>query len=403
MPNKIAPAPAAAPATPEPSPIQAPGGASIPTVNANDKKPSAVVAKLTEPDRREPKVRGPREALGIDRRDDPDANIRKQRAEQKTKERDAATGQFVKQPKAKAKPKTEKPPIEAVRPQPPTFEPTPPAPAAAPEPAPQPPVSKIKIGDREMTPEEVAEHVAKLEAAATAKAAAPEPPATPEPAKPTAEELSAQEAQKDTDFIAQHAPGYTPTQEQMDAMLASGDGKLLGEFIARAVLDARKLIASAVNPMFKQLEDRMAPALSQSEQVAQYQAETDFLAIPEHKDIAAHPEAKQAIRQAGALLHQHYDQLQRLIAGKVATPEEIKFAAALENREQWNADIAYHARRILAQSKPAAATPAPAPAIAPAPTPRPAPPNGQPNGGTASAPSMSTAAAVRARIAHTRY
>lgn len=395
MPDPVAP-----PAPVSPS-LEAPGGASIQTINAADAKPSGVTVPEGPQaiDAPEPRKLSVKEFL--QRKGDTDSKISLERMTPKERTRDPKTGEFVKQPKKK--------PAQVVKVEKPGTTPatgaTPAEPAA--EPTLPPPVNKIKVGDREMTEEEVAAHIAKLESAAKAPPAAPpapevkktdEPPAAPEKpaaAEPTPEEIKARE----DIFIADQAKHFTPTQEQFDDMLATGNPKLFGEMIAKGLLEARKFMANAVNPIFDRLERNIEPMLTREQQIAQYQAESDFLSVPENKDLATHADQqkmKTILRKVNEDQHAEYALYQQLKATNQPIPSFLQKVANYEGNG-WVPYMADAIRKELALSPPPPPAPATPPA-APKPAPRPAPPTGQPIGAGGSTAPVSSQSAVIARI-----
>lgn len=407
-------------ATPEPvatvSPaIEAPGGAAIQTINAAEAKPSAVTIVEAPKSPQMPEARKLSVKEFLQRKGDTDSKISLEKLDEKGRERDPATGKFVKQPKAKPA-KT----VPAVKPNAPQAEAPAPTETVAAEPTLPAPVSKIKVGDQEMTEEEVQAHIAKLEAAAKAPPAAeapkaPEPPAkpaepAPAPAAPTPEEIKAREDA----FIAEHAKFFAltaedmPTQQKIDEFLASGKPELFAEILTTATaklaakihMRDRQFMAEQVNPHFDRLQQNLEPVMSQQQQIREYQAERDFLSLPQHKDIADAPDASKALREAGAQLHEEYDAYHAFKSQGQTIPSFLAKAAAYEG-EGWAPALAARTRQIIASRAPVApaapATPPAAP-IAPKPAPRPAPPGGQPTGaGGATAP-VSSQQAVLARV-----
>lgn len=277
---------------------------------------------------------------------------------------------------------------------------------AAPEPA---PVAKIKVGDQEMTPEEVIAHIAKLteraNAAPTLPVAAPEPPKAPEPPAPapSAEETQAEEARRDAEFTQNFIAQQGIKQEDIDKMLATGDAAPLNIALARLAMDNRKFIANHVNAAIDEIRNATGPLLERESQLTEFQKEYNFFADAENKDIADAKDAgKQAYREGTKLVKGYLDQLARLVKSGAATPEETATAKKLENPEQFAADVAYHARNAL-RSRIAAAPVSTAPPVTPPapPKPRPEPPGGQPTG-AGGAPAVSSQRATISRIAHTR-
>jgi uncharacterized protein YciI len=387
-----------APAAPSPVPAEGPTGP-IQTLNAAESKSTVVTPS---PNAKPEKPSAPATQV----RPEPRVVSRKELAERGRVS--VAEKLLGREPK---KPETPRAPDGKFAPKDPNAPAAPKPPAkpkeeAAPEPVAEP--AKIKVGDQEMTEAEVQAHIAKLtekaNAAPTLPVAAPEPPKAPEPPapQPTAEETQAEEARKDAEFTQNFIAAHGIKQEDIDKMLATGDSGPLNAALARVAMDARKFIADHVNKAIDEIRSGISPVLERESQLSEFQKEYNFLAAPENKDIADAKDAgKQAYREGAKLVRGYLDQLTRLVKSGAATPEEIATAKALETPEQFAADVAYHARNAL-RSRQAAAPVSTAPVTPPAPPkPRPEPPGGQPTGAGGGAP-VSTQAAVRARIAHTR-
>lgn len=297
--------------------------------------------------------------------------------------KEAAKGSTI-IPVPKIKTKVEKPAEPAEAPAATKESETPTTAAAT---APEPPV-KVKIGDAEMTPDEIAAKIAELEAKAKAPEPKPEPVA--EPAKPAAktltpEERAAEEKRLDDEYLAKASEKYTLPEADLDVLLSGGEPavKLFAKLRAQDALETRRWVEETMNPILRDLE----PVLEMHAQVAKYQEEARFFTANE--DLRPH---QKTVRAVEAALRKHY-------------PEQ--YAAMTET--QRHAEVATNVKAILAEFQPAAAPTTPAPAAvspeppkpapaAPAPAkPRPAPATGQ-VGGSASPRAVNPQAAMVQRL-----
>jgi hypothetical protein len=162
-----------------------------------------------------------------------------------------------------------------------------PVPAAA-------PVAKIKIGDKEFTPEELQAHVAELEKKATTPpVAAPVAPKPPE--QVTAEQKTAQEAH--TKFLDEMVKGVNLandgialTEDQLDGILSGGAfavksmQDILTRQSAATELRTRQWVEEQLNPI---LED-ISKAINPMQQATAKQQQEQWIATVE----TAHPDLK---------------------------------------------------------------------------------------------------------------
>lgn len=231
--------------------------------------------------------------------------------------------------------------------------------APAPVVPPIAPVAKVKIGDKEMTPEEVAKYVADLEA----KAKPPEPAKPDVPATPTDDDRKKQEEA----FYETASTAYTPTPDEFDSILAGGPEavKSFGRALSKVDLSARKWMESQLNPILDSIDKRMQPLLAQQNQIQQYTRENNFLAA--NPDIKAHAQGLEESRKVEAALQEKRGRIQRLISASAATAQEIEFAKTYDTStpEQLQEDIAFHTRQRLG-IKPGA-EPVPVAPVAPVP------------------------------------
>lgn len=356
----------------------------IQAINANESKPSAIAAP--ESTRPEPRVLGPKKLADRSR-----VSVAEKLLGRTSKDEPPRTpdGKFAAPEGKKVAPKAK---VETPAPNPASE------PVAPVEPAPV--VTKIKIGEQEMTPEEVTAHVAKLEAAANAQKPAliaPEPPKAPEPAAvvQSAQELEAEEKAREDAFLADFSERVGVKQEDFDKILANGDAVAFNQALARVAMDLRRFATNQINPAIDELRNGMKPIMARESELSEFQKEHNFLAA--NKDLAGE-EGKKAYREGKRFVDGYHDQLKRLVKSGVATADEIENAKTLDDPERFANYVGEHARYIFKASQPAPV--AVAPVVVP-PKPRPQPPGGQPVGAGGGAP-VSQAKAMQARMAHTR-
>jgi hypothetical protein len=184
--------------------------------------------------------------------------------------------------------------------------PAPPQPATSVAPAPQ----KFKVGDQEMTGEQLAAFVQGLQARSTQPQ-----PATSVPTQPTAPARSPEQErefvrQRETQFVNETAPaidlniaGLKTTPEQADILAAGGQpaaalrDEMNQKAVAYATLLARKTIAAELNPIIKthaqaiqstQQETlrSMTPVIEHMQSLAAFETEQQFAA--EYPDLLPH-------------------------------------------------------------------------------------------------------------------
>lgn len=171
---------------------------------------------------------------------------------------------------------------------------TPAAPPAAPAIAapaagatPPAPAEKIKIAGKEYTVEELEAELKKQPAAPAAPAPQEEAPSQ----KPmTEDEVKAAEAK----FIADTSATLdTPlSEEQMDTILAGGKNavSLLQQIrktdMATSILQARKGIAQALDPIMNQIFAAVKPLVQQHQDLQRYQIKQQF--VTKHADFSPH-------------------------------------------------------------------------------------------------------------------
>lgn len=184
------------------------------------------------------------------------------------------------------------------------------------EPEPEPPQAsaptKLKIGDKEMTPEEIEAHIAALEAKAngTAEPAkqpdAKQPAAKKEPEKKlTPEEQQAEDQRLDSEYLDQRAKDFLPTEKEMDIILYGGEpaAKLFAQKLAQTELATRKWAEQTLNPIIEQLHSMAQPAFEMYQKVQAYQEEQDFYGNAAYADLKPH---QAQVRRIDAIMRQKY-------------------------------------------------------------------------------------------------
>lgn len=224
---------------------------------------------------------------------------------------------------------------------------------------------KIKIGDEEKTAEEWAAYHKELaeKAGKPAEVAKVEELAKVEP-KP--EDIDAQRKQARDDWEKKTRENYAqfkPTQDQVDKALASGNPDELYEmFTLRPMLaleeNIRLWVQNSVNPLFEQLDGQLSPIASSQQQLAQYQAENQFLAAnPEIKAVTDADPAKLAVhRQVSEDLRQEMEEKEILLA---SNPNNHRAQARLDAlSKDFLGEMARETKaRYAAQGVAAASTP----------------------------------------------
>lgn len=365
------------------SPATAPAGISVETIPSVDAKAPSAPAPKAEPINAAkelgltPRVQGPKEALGVESPKKAAEKMSKELRERHAKPTlpaRARTGQFTKAVDTDhTTPKAEEPKPEVTAPEPPK-------PVAAETP-------KIKIGDKEMTADEIAAELKTLREKAEPKTELPPAAKVEEPEKKP-EEIEAERKAKETEALAAISKGYAPTEEELDTILSGGKGavELFAQKLASVELNTRKWMEETLNPILKDLYAGLTPITKREQEIAAYTAEANFL--NSYPDIKAHEKGQIEAREVSQLLHNRYDRIQQLIAAGVATAEETKFVQEFESTtpEQFADDVAHHVRQRLGitgvaapatQPVSGAAAPAVVETPAPAPAARPAPHTGQ--------------------------
>lgn len=249
---------------------------------------------------------------------------------------------------------------------------TPPAKVAA---APPP---KFKIGDQEKTAEEWAAYHKEL----SDKAAKTEKPAesakVEEAAKtdPKPEEIEAEQKARRDAWYESALKEYLPSQEDFDKMLANGDPRAYAESFVKVEENLRKWAISTFGPHLTELNGALTPIATQQAQMAQYQAENQFLdSHPEIKSVVTADPAKLAVhRQVNEDLRQEMDYLTKFTADNPSNTVAKTRLAALN--ADFLGEMAKETKARYAAS--GVAAPTPAPAAAPTPVAKKAPPAEKP-------------------------
>lgn len=255
---------------------------------------------------------------------------------------------------------------------------------------PEPP-AKIKIGDEELTPEEIAD---RLKAAKEPKKEEIKPDTTEADEKARGEAL----AKKREAFLTSKLTAiFTPEQKKkMDQQLIDGKYEEFFRPILDLILDRYEDSISQADRAISNVESRIKPLDEHYQTIQTFRKENEFL--DKFPDIKADQKAVAEARAVRTAMSGYYDQIQQKIAQGTATAEEKQTAERFEKAtaEEYDESVAAHTRQRLGltgkepepppvDKKPVATPPA---SIAPTPKPQPKPPTGQPPGGVASPTAM---------------
>lgn len=383
--------PAGGGSTPAPaiavSAADSPTGADIPVTPRTQSSPPVVIQEAgTQDPKTAPRVKqkgvetSAAKLLGLEETPQEEAA----REAKEYRERDKS-GRFTKQPEIGKKAAAA--PAEPVK----LGEPTPPV---TPPPVPAPVVAKIKVGDKEMTPEEAAARIAELEKAST-PSAIPTPPVVPEVPKDEAA-IAAETKAREDKFIADHIQHYLMDAKdggEYDQMLAGGPkgAEAFARMLAKAVMHSRQFTAARLSEARNEFDSITAgfqPLQDQFTLTQQYQSENQFLDA--NKDIKEHATGLQVMREVSHELHDEHGDLLALMAASPNSPNTARYQArakVLENEFISELGKATRARlNIGAASTPSTTPPAPAATVPPAATPpkaRPPAPTGNLGGSRA--------------------
>ncbi len=287
------------------------------------------------------------------------------------------TGRFVKTEIGKKKPAAAAPVVP-----PKLGEPTPTPAPVKPATPPAPVVTKIKVGDKELTPEEAAARIAELEKAQ--KPAEPAPVTEP-PKDDTA--IAAEEKAREDKFITDTMQHYLLDAKdggEYDQMLAGGEkgAQAFARMFAKAEMRARQFSAAKLSEAYAHMDGidgKFKPVLERDTLAQQYQSEHQFLEA--NADIKGHATGLQTMREVSQELHSEHDDLLALMAATPNSPNIARYQArakALETDFLAELAKATRAKLNLGATPPPAAPAVPAttpPAAAPA-KPRPPAPTG---------------------------
>lgn len=325
-------------------------------------------------------IQGPKEALG--KLATPEKVVRDQlktlkerhspkivvpRADVKTEEKTGKLAGRERDEKGRVLPKTERVVDDTVKP--------PAKPEAKVEPA------KIKIGDEELTAEQIAERL---------KAAQPKKEEKPPEAKgPSEEEQRAELTQRREAFLKSKLDAiFTPEQKKkMDQQLIDGKYEEFFRPILDLILDRYEDSISQADRAISAVGDKLKPLDEHYQTIQQFRKESEFL--EKFPDIKADQKAVAEARAVRTAMDNYYDQIQQKIAQGTATTDEKQVAERFERATaaEYDESVAAHTRQRLgltgkSPEKPAQAAPVATPAAPPA-KPQPKPPTGQPPGGVA--------------------
>lgn len=240
------------------------------------------------------------------------------------KVRDAATGKYAKLADLGKKPE------EPVK----LGEPTP---KPEPKPAPKPveavkvePV-KVKIGSEEKTSEEWEKHFKELAEKAEKAGKPPEEPVVAK--KP--EEIEAEQKKTRDEWLAKTAARFTLDQKAFDKAIADGDPKPFGELIARAIEEQRQWVAEVMQPHLEKItgfDSRLNPLLERDQQIAAYQAESEFL--EQNQDIKGHAQGLKIMREVAQELHNEHDDILQLLAVNPQSPNAPRYQTRAQELEK---------------------------------------------------------------------
>lgn len=261
--------------------------------------------------------------------------------------------------------------------------------AKAPEPAPE---AKVKIGDKEMTPKEIADRFKELEEKANKPAAPVEKKPDPNAPENKPEEIEAEKAASRKNYIESEAKNFKPEdygltidEGTFDTILAGGKEGVsafldtLAKVAVGAELRVMSRLEKELNPILAEYHQQLGPVSEREQQIRAYERESKFLeANQDLKPFVERVRGKaQEINNTAAFC-------EKSIQAGIATPEQVAYAETVRGYtpEEFDAEVARQVRvlRDQFQTSPTTNNPAnqPAPSPAPkAPAPRPKPPTGQ--------------------------
>ncbi len=180
-------------------------------------------------------------------------------------------------------------------------------PAAAAAPAPPAPPTKIKIGDKEYSAEELVAENNRLAQDAQQRQQQAAPPA---PRSQAPQETPEQVAARQAELVAREEQFVQNTSKAIDAPLTEAEVDLfLGggpqaveafqairkRDMATAILQARKGIAEGLNPILEKIFQAITPLSQQQEHITRHNIKTQFIA--KHPDFAKHVDLAEGVAE----------------------------------------------------------------------------------------------------------
>lgn len=182
-----------------------------------------------------------------------------------------------------------------------------------------PVIAKVKIGDKEMTPDEIQAELKSLREKAEAAA---KPPATATPAAPKAPDAPTKtvEEMRQAFIAAQIARQDDISEKDLDVILSGGKDALakFREVRARDKAEEREFIVSQVNPIIDDLRKQIkgitgqVTPLSESFQQNTAQQNADKF-MNANQDIKMHPNGYEMMVERSARLNREYAAISRLM------------------------------------------------------------------------------------------
>lgn len=187
-----------------------------------------------------------------------------------------------------------------------------------PEPTPAP-IAKVKIGDKEMTPDEIQAELKSLREKAEAAAKPPEPVVPAAPKAPDAPTKTVEEMRQ-AFIAAQIARQDDISEKDLDVILSGGKDALakFREVRARDKAEEREFIVSQVNPIIDDLRKQIegitgqVTPLSESFQQNTAQQNADKF-MNANQDIKMHPNGYEMMVERSARLNREYAAISRLM------------------------------------------------------------------------------------------
>ena len=204
------------------------------------------------------------------------------------------------------------------------------------EPAKASETEKISIGGKEYSREELEKLIAPQRQASEDSYEELEGPSAENATQQAAQQQvsgTRDEAALERSFYEAAAPKYSPTEDDLDTILAGGKEavELFGKKLASVELSTRKWVSDSMNPIMEELHQSISPVIQQYREVQAYQREINFK--NDFPDLAAHTELVRSVDQA---MRAKYPQAAR------TTPVA-----------EYNRQLAENARRMISTLSPA--------------------------------------------------